>query len=299
MKHSECPIRQTAVTLVGGADARWETSGPVRRTETLFFSQQKEISSANNPSTRAHSSIATIAFRTSCQFCCSYGQILTEISHLNSPMWKIPPAGHLQIAKNFKYFTKKTFLFWFIVVHECLLSAERGALQKPVQHWSALSWTSMSQYDPPAASSSATRPKLHIGVTQAGSWPLQLWLLFLENMQCMFINVEDPILHPAESHCKWWRLHRSVLIHVHWLCPDERTLSNASSNNSNNFNNSAVVEQFKTVVPNQEYGLCQTLDSTLHCYCLSQLVLNSPACRWRHCYGCERNLIFFHHDICD
>lgn len=116
MKHSECPIRQTAVTHVGGADARWETSGPVRRTEILFFSQQKEISSANNPSTRAHSSMATIAFRTSCQFCCSYEQIPTEISHLNSPMWKIPPAGHLQVAKNVKYFTKKTFS---LLIYSC------------------------------------------------------------------------------------------------------------------------------------------------------------------------------------
>lgn len=147
MKHSECPIRQTAVTHVGGADARAGTSGPVRRTEALFFSQQREIRSAKEPSTRGHSPSATTALTTFylAVFLLlganSYRNITFTFSRVeNSTSWAFAN------NPNFQLFHHQAFSLLIYSWRWMLMGCwERRASQKPVQHWSALSWTSTSQ----------------------------------------------------------------------------------------------------------------------------------------------------------
>lgn len=122
MKHSECPIRQTAVTHVGGADARRGTSGPVRLTEALFFSHIIGKPSFH-PQQPLHPLFTTFD---------------------QSPVCQAPHAGCVPRGGNFTYFTFTVFL----LLHKCnwvLRERERGASQKPEEHWSALCWTSTSR----------------------------------------------------------------------------------------------------------------------------------------------------------
>lgn len=139
----------------------------------------------------------------------SYRNPTFKVFHVeNTTSWAFANSQKFQIFYNKNFSLLVCSFTWMFI--ECW---ERDASQKPVQHWSALSWTSISQYichvtaehlskgffrrmsgrtcwiHSPAGSSSAARPDLRIGVKQAGSWKLQLWLAFLENMQRIIVQM--------------------------------------------------------------------------------------------------------------
>lgn len=175
MKHSECPIRQTAVTHVGGADARGETSGPVRLTEALFLSQQnyQQIilqQGPIHPRQPAHPPFRTF-----------YEQILTKIQHLTSPMWKLPQLG---VQK--KPLSSDLLGFFVLSVERerCFTETSTALVSPALDQYKSGYWSCDSRtfaerlfrrmsgrtcwICSPAGSSSAARPDLRTHVKQAG-----------------------------------------------------------------------------------------------------------------------------------
>lgn len=166
-------------------------------------------------------------------------------------MWKIPQAERLQIAKKFKYFTIKTFLFWFVVLHECLLSVERE------RERDCFTETSTALVSPVLDQYQSVYLSCHSRAFGKGVLQEDVWENVLDPLTCRFFlccspwssyrretgrklstavmagfpgkhaahystNVEDLILHPAESHCKWWRFHGQTLPQKHPWPGDEQ-----------------------------------------------------------------------------